>query len=264
MSDSPLLVTHADGVTTLTMNRPESLNSLDVALKESLLEALEAVAADPECRAVVLAGAGRAFCVGQDLREHIEVLTSGEVNPLDTVIAHYNPLATALATLPKPVVAAVRGNAAGAGASLALLADFRVGGPSTTLLMAFAGVGLAGDTGISWSLPPLVGHANATELLLFAEPVPADEASRLGLLSRTVASDDEVLPAAQALARRLADGPTVAYGAIKLELLVGESGTLADALAGEAEAQRQCGLTTDHVEAVTAFVAKQRPVFHGR
>src|SRR4051794_2319491 len=192
------------------MNRPGSLNSLDVALKEALLEALAAVAADPECRAVVLAGAGRAFCVGQDLREHIEVLTAGEANPLDTVIAHYNPLATALATLPKPVVAAVRGNAAGAGASLALLADFRVGGPSTTLLMAFAGVGLAGDTGVSWSLPRLVGHAKATELLLFAEPVPVDEAARLGLLSRTVDSDDEVLPAAQALARRLAAGPTVA------------------------------------------------------
>ncbi|GAA1838293.1 enoyl-CoA hydratase-related protein [Luedemannella flava] len=264
MTDAPLLVTFADGVTTLTMNRPESLNSLNVALKEALLEALRAAAADPECRAVVLAGAGRAFCVGQDLREHVEVLTEGSVNPLDTVLEHYNPLATALATLPKPVVAAVRGSAAGAGASLALLADFRVGGQSTSLLMAFAGVGLAGDTGVSWSLPRLVGHAKATELLFLAEPVPSSEALRLGLLSSVVEDDDEVLAAAQALALRLAAGPTVAYGAIKLELLVGESGTLAEALVGEAEAQRQCGLTTDHVDAVTAFVSKRRPVFQGR
>lgn len=264
MTDGPLLVTYADGVTTLTMNRPDSLNSLNIALKEALLEALAAAAADPECRAVVLAGAGRAFCVGQDLREHIEVLTAGQVNTLDTVEKHYNPLATALATMPKPVVAAVRGTAAGAGAAIALLADFRVGGPSTSLLMAFAGVGLAGDTGISWSLPRLVGAAKATELLLLAEPVPVEEAERLGLMTRVVDGDDAVLPAAQALARKLAAGPTVAYGAIKLELLVGASGTLAEALAGEAEAQRQCGLTTDHVDAVTAFVEKKRPVFRGR
>ncbi|WP_344086612.1 enoyl-CoA hydratase-related protein [Luedemannella helvata] len=264
MTDSPLLVSTADGVTTLTMNRPDSLNSLNVALKEALLEAVRAAAADPQCRAVVLAGSGRAFCVGQDLREHVEVLTGGSDSPLDTVSQHYNPLAEALATLPKPVVAAVRGSAAGAGASLALLADFRVGGPSTSLLMAFAGVGLAGDTGVSWSLPRIVGTAKATELLFLAEPVAADEALRLGLLTRVVDADDEVLDAAHALARRLAAGPTVAYGAIKLELLVGASGTLAEALAGEAEAQRQCGLTTDHVDAVTAFVAKRPRVFQGR
>jgi 2-(1,2-epoxy-1,2-dihydrophenyl)acetyl-CoA isomerase len=264
VTDGPLLVTYADGVTTLTMNRPDSLNSLNVALKEALIEAFAAAAADPECRAIVLAGAGRSFCVGQDLREHIEVLTAGDVNALDTVVHHYNPLATALATMPKPVVAAVRGTAAGAGAAMALLADFRVGGPSTSLLMAFAGVGLAGDTGISWSLPRLVGTAKATELLLLAEPVPVEEADRLGLMTRVVDGDDAILPAAQALARKLAAGPTIAYGAIKLELLVGASGTLAEALAGEAEAQRQCGLTTDHVDAVTAFVAKKRPEFRGR
>ena len=264
MTDSPLLVSTADGVTTLTMNRPDSLNSLSVALKEALLETVRAAAAAPQCRGLVLAGAGRAFCVGQDLREHADVLTAGADNPLDTVRQHYNPLAEALATIPKPVVAAVRGTAAGAGAALALLADFRIGGPSTSLLMAFANVGLAGDTGISWTLPRLVGHAKATELLLLAEPVKAEEAMRLGLLTQVADSDDDVLAAAQALAGRLAAGPTVAYGAIKLELLVGGSGTLAEALAGEAEAQRQCGLTTDHVDAVTAFLAKRPRVFHGR
>ena len=162
------------------------MNALDVDLKEALRDTLAALETDRSCRAIVLAGAGNAFCVGQDLREHAEILATGSTE-LDTVRAHYNPIAQRLANMPKPVVAAVRGTAAGAGASLALLADFRIGGPRTTFLMAFANVGLAGDTGISWSLPRIVGHARALELLLLAEPVtsaaarpagPADPAGR--------------------------------------------------------------------------------------
>src|SRR3954466_4396586 len=201
MTDS-LLVDRTDAVVTLTLNRPDAMNSFDVGLKEALRDTLASLETDRSCRAIVLTGAGTAFSAGQDLREHARLLEHR--TDLDTVRMHYNPIAQRLATLPKPVVAAVRGSAAGAGASLALLADFRVGGPSTTLLMGSAGGGLAGDTGISWSLPRLVAHAKAAELLLFAEPVPAAEAARLGLLTRTVDSDDEVLPAAQALARRLA------------------------------------------------------------
>jgi 2-(1,2-epoxy-1,2-dihydrophenyl)acetyl-CoA isomerase len=263
MSDV-LLIDRADGVVTLTLNRPDSLNSLDVELKEALREAVAAVDADQDCRAVVLTGAGRAFCVGQDLREHSSTLDSGSDDPLGTVRRHYNPIATRLAGLAKPVIAAVRGTAAGAGAGLALLADFRIGGPATTFLMAFANVGLAGDTGVSWTLPRLLGQAKATELLLLAEPVKAAEAARIGLLSTLVEEDDQVLPAAQALAARLAKGPTVAYGAIKRELAVGSSGSLSDALAAEAEAQWLCGRTADHRAATAAFVAKQRPEFTGR
>jgi 2-(1,2-epoxy-1,2-dihydrophenyl)acetyl-CoA isomerase len=166
--------------------------------------------------------------------------------------------------MPKPVVAAVRGMAAGAGASLALLADLRIGGPKTRFLMAFANVGLAGDSGVSWSLPRIVGHARAVELLLLAEPVAAPEASRMGLLSRLLSDDEQVLPAAQKLAVRLAAGPTVAYGAIKRELSVGDAGTLSDALSAEAQAQAICGATADHRAAVTAFLNKQKPVFSGR
>jgi 2-(1,2-epoxy-1,2-dihydrophenyl)acetyl-CoA isomerase len=261
ISTEPLLVDRTDAVVTLTLNRPDSLNSLDVALKVALREALAAAAEDPGCRAVVLAGAGRAFCVGQDLREHAATLESGSAAPLDTVRVHYNPLVRQLAGMPKPVVAAVRGTAAGAGASLALLADFRVGGPKTSFLMAFANVGLAGDTGVSWSLPRLVGHGKATELLMLAEPVPAAEADRLGLLTRLVEDDDLVLPTARELATRLAAGPTVAYGAIKRQLAVT---TLAEALEVEAEVQAACGVTEDHRNATAAFVAKQRPTFHGR
>lgn len=259
-----LLVQRADGVATVTLNRPDSLNSMDRPLKEALRDALDELAGDASCRAVVLTGAGRAFCVGQDLREHVSTLDRGTDDPLATVREHYNPIATRLAEMPKPVVAAVRGMAAGAGASLAMLADFRVGGPRTAFLMAFANVGLAGDTGASWTLPRLVGYPKAAEMLLLAEPVGAAEAMRLGLLSRLVDDDDEVLPEAHRLAARLAVGPTMAYAQIKRELAAGAVGSLADALALEDQAQRVCGVTADHRDATAAFVRKEKPVFHGR
>ncbi|MFC7545189.1 enoyl-CoA hydratase-related protein [Plantactinospora sp. GCM10030261] len=259
----PLLVDRTDAVVTLTLNRPQSMNSLDVALKEALRDALAELEQDRSCRAVVLAGAGTAFSAGQDLREHAAGLESAAGDPLETVRAHYNPIAARLANLPKPVVAAVRGMAAGAGASLAFLADFRIGGPGTSFLMAFARVGLAGDTGASWSLPRLVGHAKAVELLMLAEPVTADQAMRLGLLTRLVDDDEQVLPQAHELAARLAAGPTVAYGAIKRQLSVGDAGTLYEALAAEAQAQTICGATADHRAATAAFVAKRKPVFEG-
>ncbi|MGH3682460.1 MAG: enoyl-CoA hydratase-related protein [Natronosporangium sp.] len=262
MSD-PLLVTRDGAVATLTLNRPDSLNSLDVALKEALAEQLVAVADDHGVRAVVLTGAGRAFCVGQDLREHVAQLESGSGPPLDTVLVHYAPIVQALAGLPKPVVAAVNGMAAGAGAGLAFLADFRVGGPGTGFLTAFANVGLAADTGMSWTLPRLVGHAKATELLMLVERVPAPEAHRLGLLTTLVSSDEEVLPTAHSLAARLADGPTVAYAQLKRELAAA-GGTLAESLAVEADAQAVCGATADHRAATAAFVAEQQPTFTGR
>jgi 2-(1,2-epoxy-1,2-dihydrophenyl)acetyl-CoA isomerase len=261
--DDELLIERDGAVVTLTFNRPDSLNSLNRSLKGTLRDTLAELDADPTCRAVVLAGAGRAFCVGQDLREHVETLQSAQVQPLDTVREHYNPIATRLATLSKPVVAAVRGSAAGAGASLALLADFRIGGPGTSFLMAFARVGLAADTGASWTLPRLVGHAKAVELMLLAQPVPAEEAQRLGLLTRLVDDDEQVLPTAKAFAAQLAEGPTVAYGAIKRELAVAEGGTLADALAAEYEAQALTGATADHRAATFAFVAKERPKYTG-
>ncbi|GAA4207342.1 enoyl-CoA hydratase/isomerase family protein [Actinocatenispora rupis] len=264
MTDAPLLVERADtGVTTLTFHRPESLNSLSVALKEAFRDALAELAADPACRAIVLAGAGRGFCVGQDLREHVETLTSGG-EAMRTVHEHYTPIATLLGAMPKPVVAAVRGPAAGAGAAIAFLSDFRIGGPGTSFSMSFADVGLAGDTGVSWTLPRLVGLAKATELTLLGDKVTAAEAYRLGLLTELRDTDDDVLPAATALATRLAAGPTIAYAQLKRELATGAGGTLADALAVEADAQAICGATGDHLEATEAFVAKRRPDFHGR
>lgn len=259
----PLLVDRTEGVVTLTLNRPRAMNSLDVGLKVALRETLEELAADGSARAVVLAGAGGNFCAGQDLREHVAVLASGTDTPLATVAEHYNPIVRALAGLPKPVVAAVRGTAAGAGAGLAFLADLRIGGPGTTFAMAFAKVGLGADTGVSWTLPRLVGHAKAVELLMLGTPVRADEAHRLGLLTRLSADDDAVLPDAQELAARLAAGPTAAYAGIKRQLAAAGSGSLDEALAVEALVQADCGRTEDHRSATEAFTAKQRPVFVG-
>ena len=261
MTDA-LLVDRADGVATVTLNRPDSLNSLDTPTKEALRDTLGALAADQDVRAVVLTGAGRAFCVGQDLREHVESLEAGTGASLSTVREHYNPIAALIVEMPKPVIAAVRGMAAGAGASLAFLADFRVGGPKTAFLMAFANVGLAADTGASWSLPRLVGRAKALELLLFAEPVDSATAHRLGLLTQLVDDDEQVLPTAVALAKRFAAGPTFAYGQIKRQLAA--SGTLAEILELEAEAQAACGQTADHHQATAAFVRKEKPTFTGR
>ena len=261
---SDLLIDTADGVATVTLNRPDSLNSLSLSLNDMLRDALPVLAADDAVRAIVLTGAGRAFCVGQDLREHVALLEAGSTAPLSTVRDHYNPIAVALAAMPKPVVAAVRGMAAGAGAGLAFLADFRIGGPKTGFLMAFANVGLAADTGASWTLPRLVGHAKATELMMLAQPVDAAGALRLGLLTTLVDDDEKVLPTALELAGRLAAGPTTAYAQIKRELAVAATASFEEALECEADAQSIAGATADHRESTAAFVEKRRPEFTGR
>ena len=262
MSDQ-LLLDRADGVATLTMNRPKSLNSLSVELKEALIAALTEIREDSAVRAVVLTGAGRAFCVGQDLREHIALLDSGDPAPLSTVREHYNPIALGLAQLPKPVIAAVNGVAAGAGAALSFAADFRLAAESSSFLLAFANVGLSADTGASWTLPRLVGHARAAAMMLLAEPVQPAEALEMGLVNAVV-PDDRVVVAAQELAARLAAGPTLAYAAIKESLAYAEAATLEQALAKEDEMQTRCGASADHRNATAAFVAKQPVTFEGR
>ncbi len=261
MSDTVLL--HAsEGVATVTLNRPDALNSLTVELKEALLETVREVAADPAVRAVVLTGAGRGFCAGQDLREHADLLAASDTAPLETVHKHFNPLVLALATMPKPVIAAVNGIAAGAGASLAFVADFRIAADSAKFLLAFANVGLALDSGASWTLPRLIGHARATAMALLAEPVTASAALEMGLVNAVV-PDDRMEAAAQELAARLAAGPTAAYAAIKEQLAFSATHPLAASLEREGELQNALGTTTDHQQATAAFVAKQRPTFTG-
>lgn len=256
-----LLLDRAEGVATVTLNRPESMNSLSVQLKQDLVTALEDVSRDASVRAVVLTGTGRGFCVGQDLREHAASLES-DAAPLNTVTEHYNPIVTTLATMPKPVIAAVNGMAAGAGAGLAFACDFRIAAKSAGFLIAFANVGLSLDSGVSWTLPRLVGWARASALALLAEPVTAEAALDMGLVNAVV-EPERLLPATQELAARLAAGPTAAYAAIKNSIAYAATSTLADALAKEAELQAVMGATEDHRNATVAFVTKQQPVFFG-
>ena len=258
-----LLVERADAVATITLNRPESMNSLSVDLKLALRAALEDVAADQAVRAVVLTGAGRGFCVGQDLREHVALLEANDPSPLSTVTDHYNPVVTALAQMPKPVIAAVNGMAAGAGAGLAFACDFRIAATTSGFLIAFANVGLALDSGVSWTLPRLIGSARATALCLLAEPVTAQAALEMGMVNAVV-EPDHLAAAAHELAARLAAGPTAAYAAIKAGIAYAATADLRDALAEEARLQVEMGHTTDHRTSTAAFIAKEKPTFVGR
>ena len=292
-------------VATITLNRPQARNALTAELKTALLGALHQAASSPQVRAVLITGAGQAFCAGQDLREHADLLGSdgqdqdeatpaagappsgapaaqtpaGSASavgsppagpqppvapaPLDTVREHYNPLVLAIRSMPKPVIAAVNGVAAGAGAGLAFACDLRVAARRASFLMAFARVGLAADTGVSWTLPRLAGAGRAAELLMLAEPIPAPRALELGLVNQVV--DDADLPTvAGVLAARLAAGPTAAYAGIKEQLNYAAGHGLAEALDKEAEVQATLGRTADHRAATLAFTRKQEPRFLGR
>lgn len=251
----------SDGLATVTFNRPEAMNALDTGTKNALRDALREAGADEGVRAVLLTGSGRAFCVGQDLKEHAEVLRAG--GGMATVAEHYNPIAQAIATMPKPVVAAVNGVAAGAGAGFAFAADYRLMADTASFSTAFSAVGLSTDSGMSWTLPRLVGYGTAADLLLFPRSVGADEALALGLTHRVVPAAD--LPGeALAVARRLAAGPTLAYAGIKASLAYAAEHSLPESLAHEERHQTRAGASRDHHEAVQAFLRKQQPTFEGR
>ena len=263
-SSAPVVLDLTDGVATITINRPESMNSLDVATKELLLETVRQVADDPAARCVVLTGTGRAFCTGQDLKEHISILQSGSSESLfRTVDEHYNPIVTALASMAKPVIAAVNGVAAGAGASLAFACDLRLVADTAGFNLAFANVALSCDTGASYHLPLLVGRAKALELLYFPRTIKAEESLELGLATRVVPAAD-LEAEVRALAGQLAAGPTVALGAMRQSVAYAAGHSFEQALEFESSMMQRTGATADHSAAVAAFVAKQKPVFEGR
>ncbi len=250
------------GVATLTLSRPDSLNSLSLQMKAELLDGLRQARSDRGVRAVVLTGAGRAFCVGQDLVEHADTLAAG--NGIGTSVReHYLPIALEIATMPKPVVAAVNGMAAGAGAAFAFAADFRLAADSAAFLMAFARVGLAADSGASWTLQRLVGYGRATALLMLAEPIAAPAALEMGLVNAVVPDADLAATTAE-LAAKLAAGPTAAYAGIKRQLAFAAAADLRATLAFEADEQERAGGTADHRAATVAFVAKTTPTFSGQ
>lgn len=252
----------AEGVATITFARPEAMNSLTAETKTELRGAVERARDDTAVRAVVLTGSGRAFCAGQDLREHASNLDAG-LGLAGTLGDHYEPIVLALSRMPKPVVAAINGIAAGAGLSFALACDLRIASDKASFATAFTKIGLAPDSGMSWTLQRLVGRAKALELLLLAEPVRAAEALELGLVNRVVPAD-ELAAAARDLATRLAAGPTLAYGAVKAAVEHAAASDLAGALAKEGELQETCAATADHVSATKAFLQKEQPVFEGR
>ena len=259
----PVLLTVGGAVATITLNRPEGMNAMTLELKTALLDAVRTVADDDSVRAVVLTGSGRAFCVGQDLREHAALLEAGDPAPLSTVREHYNPVVSTLATMRKPVVAAVNGTAAGAGLGLACACDFRIGAAGTRWTTAFTGIGLTADSGLSWTLPRLVGAARATALLMLAEPFTTEQAFEMGLLTAVVPVE-QVAAAADEIALRLAAGPTAAYAALKRSVMGAATGTLDEVLAEEDAQQGLARATEDHRAAVRSFLAKQPPVFAGR
>ncbi|WP_327680593.1 enoyl-CoA hydratase/isomerase family protein [Streptomyces sp. NBC_00467] len=266
MADS-VLYEVSDGLATITINRPEAMNAMNTEAKVALRDSAEAAAADPAVRAVLLTATGRAFCVGQDLKEHISLLAedkaSGSGHTMNTVREHYNPVVRALTGMPKPVVAGINGVAAGAGLGFALAADYRVVADTASFTTSFAGVALTADSGVSWTLPRLIGQSRAADLLLFPRSFSAQEAYELGIANKLVPADQLAAEAA-AVARALADGPTVAYAALKESLAYGAGHTLDETLEKEDELQTLAGASEDHTIAVQAFVTKEKPKYLGR
>lgn len=262
MCAAPVTLTSVGAVARIELARPEQRNALDAAAKTLLREHLTAVAADATVRAVVLSGAGPAFCVGQDLGEHAAALADRGAAAFDTVDDDYAPIVRLLTEMPKPVVAAVHGACVGAGLGLALACDVRVVAAGTRFATAFTGIGLTCDSGLSHTLVAAVGLARARDLVLTGRTFSAEEADRGGLVTELVA-DEELGQRALDLAGRLAAGPTAAYAESKALLLAAASTDLATALALESAAQHRLGATGDHRAAVEAFLAKERPRFTG-
>ncbi len=248
-----------DAIGVVTLRVP----ALSRAAKEQLLTGLRRLSDDDAVRAVVLTGTGRVFCAGQDLGEHAAALDADPARAFETLPEHYNPVVLALTAMAKPVIAAVNGTCAGAGISLALGCDIRVCSAAAKFATAFTGIGLTFDSGLSATLTRAVGTARASELILLAEPFTAQQALDWGLVGR-LTEPGLVLAESMDLAARLAAGPTLAYAEAKRAIQAAALPALPDVLEAEHAAQSRLGQTADHKGAVAAFLAKQRPVFHGR
>ena len=250
-------------VALVTLNRPEKLNALNPEMHQRLREALERAADDAAVRAVLLTGAGRGFCTGQDLAERD---VSPGAAPIDLSVSlgsHYNPLIRRMRALPKPIVCAVHGVAAGAGANIALACDIVLAARSASFIQAFSRIGLVPDSGGTWLLPRLVGTARAMGLALLAEKLAAEDAERWGLIWKAV-DDDRLADEAKAVAARLANGPTKGYGLLKRAMYASPTNSLDAQLDLERDLQREAGLSEDYREGVRAFKEKREPRFTGK
>src|SRR6478736_1063800 len=249
----------ADGIATITLDRPEALNALTIPMKEELLAAFRAIGRDRSVRSAVLTGAGRAFCAGQDLKERLEP----DATPLVVEVRErYNPIIRAMRALPQPIVGAINGVAAGAGASLAFACDIRIAAEGASFVLAFGRIGLVPDSGATWFLPRLVGPAKAAELALLGTSLTAAEAERFGLVARVVPAET-LASTAREMAARLAGLAPLALAQTKRALERSWSVDLETALEDEAQRQGVAGATADHAEGLQAFLEKRPPRFTG-
>lgn len=262
MTDKPILVETQRGYRIITLNRPDKLNAFNEAMHVALREAVDEAEADADCRALVITGAGRGFCTGQDLADRLA--KPGETVVLGgTLEAHYNPLVRKLRALPFPVIAAVNGIAAGAGANIALACDLVIAASSARFIQSFARVGLIPDSGGTWMLPRLVGAARARGLALLAQELSAEQAAEWGLIWRCV-GDAELAPETQRLCEHFAAAPTYGLALIKRALDASATNSLDVQLDLERDLQREASLHPDYAEGVRAFMEKRRPRFTGR
>jgi len=259
MTTQTIILAQSDGVARITLNRPDRLNSFTKAMHAELALALDSAA---DARVIIVTGAGRGFCAGQDLNDR--AVAPGEPVDLgETVEASWNPLIRRLATMPQPVIARVNGVAAGAGANIALACDLVVAGRSAKFIQSFAALGLIPDSGGSWHLPRLVGQARALGLALTGEPLPAETAADWGLIWKCV--DDDALDAeVDALAAKLASLPPLGLAAIKSIIRTTGSRTLDEELDLQRDEMRRLGFTRDYREGVAAFLEKRPATFEGR
>jgi 2-(1,2-epoxy-1,2-dihydrophenyl)acetyl-CoA isomerase len=261
MDESSILVDVRSGYRVITLNRPQRLNSFTEDMHVALKKALDDAQSDPTCRALMITGAGRGFCAGQDLNDRLA--KPGETIVLGgTLEQYYNPLIRQLRALPFPVVAAVNGIAAGAGANIALACDIVLASRSASFLQAFAKIGLVPDSGGTWFLPRLVGSARARGLALLADPLSAETAESWGLIWKCV-PDGELIGAANELCMRFAVGPTYGLSLIKRALDASENNDLSTQLDLERDFQRSAGSSPDYKEGVSAFMEKRTPKFTG-
>ena len=260
--EQQLIESAADGVVTLTLNRPDRLNALSTGIMDGLLEALPRLAADSAAAVIILTGAGRAFCSGGDVKAMAERSNDRDITDAVRHLRGRMEVSRLLHEIPKPTIAMVNGPAAGAGLALALACDLRIAAQSARLVTAFAKVGFSGDFGGSYFLSKLVGTGKARELYYMAEPLDAAQALALGVVNRVVA-DDELRDVTMDLARALARGPRIALARMKQNFNAAETGSLTQLLDLEAQHQIETGRTKDHQEAAKAFVEKRKPLFQG-
>lgn len=263
MAYQTILFEAQNGLARLTLNRPERLNSFTVQMHEEVADALGIVASDDTIRTLVLTGAGRGFCAGQDLGDRAVAPGSEPVDLGDSVERFYAPLIRTIAGLPMPVICAVNGVAAGAGANIALACDIVIAARNAKFIQSFANIGLIPDSGGTWVLPRLIGQARALGLALTGEPLHADTAERWGMIWKCV-DDDALVAEVEGLATRFAAGPTRGLAATKKLIRQSWLQSLENELDLERDAMRELGFSEDYREGVAAFMAKRKPVFTGR